>query len=166
MIPFQKIVKTPIKDAKGFTLVELMLVISILAILSAIAILNYIPMRAKSMDSVAHADARHIMGSVVNAITSSADIDFAKGTIIPPVGVPGAVGGLDLGGNPRSAIFNLSLNVHARIIGNSNYLGLNNTYFEAWIYHTGGTTTGDPSGKKEYYCLIDVVGGVTTAPLY
>ncbi len=167
MIPFTKIAKTTLRDQKGFSLMELMVVIAIIAVLAAFAVFNYIPMRAKSMDSVAHADARNIVSSVVNAITSKANVDYEKGTLVPAVGLPGAVGNSTNGGVPgdRTAIFSLSQGVEARIVGSSNVGG--NTVFTAWIYHTGGTTdAGSDSGKKEYWCEVDELSGIASAPQY
>ncbi len=161
MIPFTKIARTNLNDQKGFSLMELMVVIAIIAVLAAFAVFNYIPMRAKSMDSVAHGDARNIVSSVVNAITSNADVNYFH------------VGGGDVGGTKisdgtgRTPIFSLSQGVEARILGDSTAGGNNNTVFTAFIYHTGGTNdTISPSGKKEYWCQVDEAAGVASAPLY
>ncbi len=161
MIPLKKIARTTLRNQKGFSLMELMVVIAIIAVLAAFAVFNYIPMRAKSMDSVAHGDARNIVSSVVNAITSKADVDYLH------------AGGGDVGttrisdGTARTAIFSLSSGVEARIIGSSTDGGGINTEFDAFIYHIGGTTdTGSPSGKKEYWCNVDELSGIASAPQY
>lgn len=164
MIPMKKIFKEPLKNKKGFTLMELMVVIAIVAVLSAIAVFNYIPIRAKALDSAALSDARNIVSSVVNAITNSANIDFNKGGAV--FGAPGAVGAFDTATNSRTPIFTLSIGVVARITGDSiQNPGGNNTVFSAFIYHTGGTT--DPttlSGKKEFFCFVDADAGISSAP--
>ena len=71
MTQLMEISQKPLKDTKGFTLMELMIVIAIISVLAAFAIFNYIPMRAKTYDSSAHADARNIISSVTNHKSAS-----------------------------------------------------------------------------------------------
>lgn len=54
------------KKTEGFSLIELMVVIAILAILSAIAIPNYITMRAKGYCTEAEIDADHIAAAITD----------------------------------------------------------------------------------------------------
>ena len=99
MIAFEKNIKNPLTNTNGFTLMELMVVVAIVASLAAIAIFNYMPARAKAMDAAALSDARNIVSSVVDAAMNNADVDFFK------FNTGGAVGDTDTSGNPRKPIF-------------------------------------------------------------
>jgi prepilin-type N-terminal cleavage/methylation domain-containing protein len=162
MIPFKEIIKKPLKDTKGFTLMELMIVIALIAVLASFAMFNYIPARTKALDSAAMSDARNIVNSVIDAIMNSANVDFTK------VNTGGPVGNFDTGGNPRTPVFVLSPGVIARIAGDSIQApGGNNTIFAAFIYHSGGTPDPvTPSGRKEFFCFVDEDAGTTTVPTY
>jgi len=152
-----------INNNKGFTLMELMVTIAIISVLSAIAISNYMPMRAKAMDTAARSDARNLVDAVVNAVMNHADVQFTN------TGPGGAIGVLDSSGTTaRKPIFVLSNNVAAIITGSSAMApGGNNTIFTAYVYNTGGTPDNSPlsnSGKKEYMVMIDANAGTIVVP--
>jgi type IV pilus assembly protein PilA len=62
-------------NSKGFTLIELMIVIAIIGILAAIAIPNFIAYRNKAFCSAAESDANHIASAIADyfAVPSRTD---------------------------------------------------------------------------------------------
>jgi prepilin-type N-terminal cleavage/methylation domain-containing protein len=72
------------KKSKGFTLIELMIVIAIIGILAAIAIPNFISYRNKSFCTGAESDANAVAGEIANyfsvptrtALPTIADLGF------------------------------------------------------------------------------------------
>ena len=62
-------------NQKGFTLIELMIVIAIIGILSAIAIPNFLSYRAKGQDSAAKSEASNFY---VAAMAEAADLGVTK----------------------------------------------------------------------------------------
>jgi type IV pilus assembly protein PilA len=72
------------KNQKGFTLIELMIVIAIIGILAAIAIPNYITYRNKSYCSAAESDANAVSSAIADYFalpshTNIADTDLKTG---------------------------------------------------------------------------------------
>ena len=96
---------------KGFTLIELMIVIAIIGILAAIAIPNFISYRNKSFCSRTESDANTIAAAVADyfAIPSHIDLPtFAQLNNWNGITLSGdnatGFGATDLGGNPNGTI--------------------------------------------------------------
>ena len=68
-------------NKKGFTLIELMIVIAIIGILAAIAIPNFIAYRNKAFCSAAESDAKSIAADIADYFAIPAHTDIATGDI-------------------------------------------------------------------------------------
>jgi len=90
------------RNQKGFTLIELMIVIAIIGILAAIAIPNFIAYRNKSFCSAAESDANAVAAEIADYFAipthtdiATADITFAPAantfTIVGPAAVNTAI---------------------------------------------------------------------------
>lgn len=148
----------PANTMQGFTIIELMIVIVTISILASIAFANFNQMKTRAYDSTALTDARNLVDSIINATLSEDDVDFSN------VDAAGAVGNIDTNGNPRNPVFNLSPGVAAVITGDTDEGPGNDVIVIARIYHTKGSPSGDPSGRKEYICQVDESNGVVSLP--
>ena len=76
----QKMTRT---NEKGFTLIELMIVIAIIGILAAIAIPNFIAYRNKAFCSAAESDANNVAAAIANHFAIPTNVDLT-GFVLPP----------------------------------------------------------------------------------
>jgi len=148
-----------IANHRGFTLLEVLIVIATMTVMASIAVVNYIPLKRKAYDATARSDARSLVDSVVNATLSAEDVNYVK------VNTGGDVGNVDTSGNPRNPVFTLSPGIEVVIVGKSDFFPGNQAFFSAVVYHVNGTS--DPltaSGKKEYTCTVNESTGLVSMP--
>ena len=84
-----------ISENKGFTLIELMIVIAIIGILVAVAIPNFIAYRNKTYCSLAETDAEHVAAAIANYFgtpsrTQTPQLVDLRVTTVNPVVIIGA----------------------------------------------------------------------------
>jgi type IV pilus assembly protein PilA len=82
-----KMLRNRIQDDKGFTLIELMVVVLIIAILIAIAIPTFLGLRSRAQDRAAQSDLRNAMTAAKAFYTDDeayTDFDAAAGEAIEP----------------------------------------------------------------------------------
>jgi type IV pilus assembly protein PilA len=73
------------KDEKGFTLIELMIVVAIIGILAAVAIPNFISYRDKAFCSAGESDANSIAAGIADYFAIPTNVGFATQTNANPV---------------------------------------------------------------------------------
>jgi prepilin-type N-terminal cleavage/methylation domain-containing protein len=151
-----------LRDNKGFTMVELMMVIICLGVLIQMA-WNFLgDMRTRSYDVSAVADGRNLVTVVRSNFINLDDIDFQH--------APGQgpdIGTKDRSNNPRPPVFTLSPGVKARIVPGSESGTGEQGYYEAYLWHEAGTDDAiAPSGKREFWYLADEATQTYSLPTY
>lgn len=149
-----------VRDQRGFTLHELLIVMAILGVLMQIAMISMMEMRRSALDTSANSDARNLIEAAMNKFIDKADVSLVHAS-----GEGREVGNTTIGGAARAPVFTLSPGVEARVIGSSDWDGDGNGYMEAWVYHPNGKEDAvTPSGRREFYCIIDEAAGISSFP--
>jgi len=142
-----------LKNHRGFTLMELCIVIATMSILATIGLKSYMDSRKHVVDAVALSEARGLGTAVYNVFLDQEDVDLSH---LPGDGP--RIGTTDNAGNPRAPVFIMSAAMEAQIIGSSDFGGTGRGKCDAWIWH--------PLGNKKYYLLIDEAAGISSFPTY
>jgi prepilin-type N-terminal cleavage/methylation domain-containing protein len=151
---------TQIRDERGFSLHELIIVMAIMGVLMQIGMLSMMEMRRSALDTSAISDSRNLIEAAMNKFMDKADVSLTRAS-----GAGREVGNRTIGGASRAPVFTLSPGVNARVIGSSDWAGDGNGYMEAWVYHPNGNEDGStPSGRREFYCIIDEASGISSFP--
>jgi hypothetical protein len=150
---------TIIKDKRGFTFVELLMVFIILAALAQVGLVFFLDLRTRSSDVMAVSDGRNLVSIVRNNFVNLDDVKYDH---LPADGAE--IGTLDTANNPRPSVFMLSPGVQARIVAGSESPGIpEQGYFEAYLYHLTGTADSmSVSGKREFYYVADEASDLYT----
>jgi prepilin-type N-terminal cleavage/methylation domain-containing protein len=152
-----------LKDNRGFTFIELLMVMIVIGILAQISLIFTIDLRSRSSDVMALSDGRNL---VTVARGNFVNLDDVKYDHNPGDGPD--IGSVDTAGNPRPAVFTLSPGVKAKITAGSESPGIPDLGFlEVWLCHVSGTKVGAAGmtgeGRKEYYYVVDELGTDTIA---
>ena len=143
----------------GFTFIELLMVMIILGILTQMATTFVLDLRKRAFDAMALSDGKNLMSIAGNVFLALEDVDFTHAPADGP-----QIGVLDTSSSPRPAIFTMSQGVRARITGQSDTLP-GAGFIDANLYHSEGTDDPvTPSGKREFYFVLDEVTSFISAP--
>ena len=141
-----------LKSNKGFTLIEVLMVMVIIGILTQMGFTYFMDLKKKTYDATATADGRNLINAVSSAFVLLEDVDFTHDP-----GMGSEVGTQKFSGGGRNPIFTLSPGVRAEITGQSETTP-GNGFVSAYLYHENGKDDANSftgSGKKEFYFMID-----------
>jgi prepilin-type N-terminal cleavage/methylation domain-containing protein len=148
-----------VKDNKGFTFIELMMVMIMAGILMQMAWLFALDLKKRGSDIAAVADGRNLITTVRNNFVNLDSVNY-NATKERHIGIRKRTGG------KRPPVFILSPGVMARIEAGSQSGIADQGYFEAFLFHRNGTGDETPSGKREFWYLADEANDIYSLPLF
>lgn len=158
------------RNQHGFTMMELMIVMAILGVLSAITTLWMLDMFHAARDTAALTDAKNLITVINNNFLDNESILYDS------LNADGSQLGVmeEDGTTPRVSVYGLSPGVKIKFITTPNISSRNPDVqgsFDAWLYHSLGTS--DPLdlslsgiGRKVIQCTIDEASGVQEYIIY
>ncbi len=155
-----------LKNQNGFTLIELIVTMMIIAILAAMGSMYSGYLRNRAADSQAFTEGRHLLTALSDTFLGGEDVFF---------GDAGTVQAGDLGtqnhdkSDSRTPIFSLSSDVRAILEGQNT--ATDDGFVEATVWHVNGTTfdpaaVDNPDNKKEYIFIVEESTGIVSAPSF
>jgi prepilin-type N-terminal cleavage/methylation domain-containing protein len=93
-----------LNNKKGFTLIELMIVIAIIGILAAIAIPNFISYRNKSYCSQAESDARGVASAIADFYSDPDNTALVATTDLEGINPKNGMSQVSISGDPNATI--------------------------------------------------------------
>jgi type IV pilus assembly protein PilA len=132
-------------NSKGFTLIELMIVIAIIGILAAIAIPNFIAYRNKSFCTRAEADANGIASAIADYFS------IPSRTQTPTIGNLNNGVGYQLSGNNTGLISGTDSSINITITVTDGSSRCPSEYMDAMVADTANQRDGWVSADHVYY---------------